>query len=149
MSIRRSRSRSVVIDALLIAMAAIEATEAIGFSRSRPLAVATAVIASCALPFRRRAPYWVFFATVPLLAVTLASIASLIALYTVAERRPARYPLAACTLIVFVDSARSLWQEGYPVSGSLLDLVYATCCWCTRVDGPSHARPYRIGREAY
>ncbi|MCV7174522.1 sensor histidine kinase [Mycolicibacterium sphagni] len=127
MSIRRfAFSRSVVIDALLIAMAAIEATEAIGFSRSRPLAVATAVIASCALPFRRRAPYWVFFATVPLLAVTLASIASLIALYTVAERRPARYPLAACTLIVFVDSARSLWQEGYPVSGSLLDLVYAT-----------------------
>ncbi|KDF02356.1 hypothetical protein Y900_026315 [Mycolicibacterium aromaticivorans JS19b1 = JCM 16368] len=119
------RLRAVIVDAVLLGMAAIEAFEAIGFSRSHLLAEVMAVVALCALPFRRRAPYLVFVATVPMLSLTMASIASLVALYTVAERRPARIPLATCTLMVFLDSARSLWGEGYPLSGSLLDLVYA------------------------
>ncbi len=88
---RLGRLRAVIVDAVLLGMAAIEAFEAIGFSRSHLLAEVMAVVALCALPFRRRAPYLVFVATVPMLSLTMASIASLVALYTVAERRRPAY----------------------------------------------------------
>ncbi|WP_313888568.1 histidine kinase [Mycolicibacterium sp. CBMA 226] len=82
------------------------------------------VIAVAVLFVRRRVPYMSFAATIPALVVGSTVIATLVALYTVAELRPARYRLALCAATTFVCFT-SFWDTPHFNASRLLDIVYA------------------------
>ncbi|WP_409492282.1 sensor histidine kinase [Amycolatopsis sp. cmx-11-12] len=89
-----SRARRFLVDAGWIAVAAIDA----GLDRSEPLMLAAALVALGVLPFHRRWPVLVFAITLPALAISGSVIATLIALYAVAQQRSNRYLLIGCGL---------------------------------------------------
>ncbi len=89
-----NRVRPLLVDAALIAVAAIDA----GLGKANPLMFAAALVALGILPLRRRWPILVFVVTLPALAISGSVIATLIALYAVALARSNRNLLIGCGL---------------------------------------------------
>lgn len=114
----------LVGDTLLIGLAAADAI--LNSLDDRPSArnLCFVIIAVSVLLVRRRVPYLSFAATIPALVVGSAVIATLVALYTVAELRPARYRLALCAATTFACYT-SFWDMPRFNASQLLDIVYA------------------------
>lgn len=114
----------LIVDALLLALAGADVilNDVDGGFSTRALALAALALA--ALVLRHRFPYLVFAATVPALVVGSAVVASLVALYTVAELCPGRLRLIVCTATTFVCYT-SFWETPYSNASRLLDIVYA------------------------
>lgn len=114
----------VMVDALLLALAGADVVlnGVDGGFPTREFAIAA--LAVSALLLRHKFPYLVFAATVPALVVGSAVVASLVALYTVAELRPDHLRLTFCTATTFVCYT-SFWETPYSNASRLLDIVYA------------------------
>lgn len=122
----RQFPRDTLINALLILISAADAAVTALTEDRRTLAIVCGAISVVALCFRHNAPYLAFLATVPALFLASLAIAPLVALAAVAEKRPARVPLAGCMAIVFVCySADSFWEKDYPATLTLQDVIYA------------------------
>lgn len=120
-----STTRGQLIDAVLIAMAAAEAWVAVvaddTISRRTLIFAAAAILSLC---FRKRAPYVVFALVLPALITSEVVVAAQIALFTVAERRPGRWPLMICAAAFFIGYTR-LWEKQYDGFFTVLTVVYA------------------------
>jgi signal transduction histidine kinase len=116
--------RRLIVDTLLIGLAAADAILNSLDEKPPPLTLGFAVVAGAGLLVRRRVPYLTFAATVPALVQGSTVIASLVALYTVAELRPARYRLALCTATTFACYT-SFWDMPRVNASQLLEIVYA------------------------
>ena len=121
---RRRVGRRLIIDTLTIGLAAADAILNSYDDTPSPRTVCFLVIAVAVLVVRRRFPYLSFAATIPALVVGSALIATLVALYTVAELRPARYRLALCAATTFACFT-SFWDTPHFNASRLLDIVYA------------------------
>lgn len=96
--------------------------------------MACTAAAVIAVAFRRRAPYLAFAATVPALIQAAVMVATLVVLYTIAEKRPRRTPLMVCmTLVILCYVAGSTWDRGYWAGPMVQDFIYATLFACTPV----------------
>jgi signal transduction histidine kinase len=93
----------VLVDVLLVCVAALDAATSV--DQASAARVACAAVASLALALRRRLPYLVFALTVLAAALSSVVAATLIALYTVANRTRNRPALAACTALAAVSFA--------------------------------------------
>lgn len=94
--------RHIGLEAALIGLPAADAAVSILPGETHPLHVTFAVILVASLIVRTRTPYCVFALTIPALVTDSGAIAALVGLFSVAERRPARYPLILCALTTFV-----------------------------------------------
>jgi len=120
-------TRRVLVDAALIAVAAADAFGSLLADDDHaitPVRAAISAIAVLALCFRERAPYLVFLVTLPAVVVTNAVIASLVALFTVAHRRPLDWRLVGCAVAMFIGYT-SLWDEQYRGVVSVINAAYA------------------------
>ncbi|UNB53162.1 sensor histidine kinase [Mycolicibacterium sp. YH-1] len=116
--------RAHLLDLLLLVLAAADAVFEITSDEMTHLDMAFAVVAVAVLCFRRRAPYLVLIATLPALEVGSAVVAALVALYTVAELRPARVRLALCAVALFACYT-SYWYPTESKASAVLDAIYA------------------------
>lgn len=122
-----ARLHGRVIDAVLILISAVDAAVTFNSDEDGALAATSAAAAVAAVVFRRKAPYLAFLATVPALFQADVMVATLVVLYTVAEKRPRRAPLMMCMAIVVVCYlAGNLWSRDYPTGTMLQDFIYAT-----------------------
>lgn len=115
------------IDVALIAVAAADAVGSLLADDEHtitPLRVTISAIAVLALCFRERAPYLVFLCTLPALAMSNVVMASLVALFTVAQRRKMDWRLVGCAVALFIGYT-SLWDEQYRGVVSVLNTTYA------------------------
>ena len=126
-SMLASVPRERVIDGALIALAAADAAVSIlGSATDSPAWIWAAVVAIACLGFRNRAPRLVFALTVPATAIGAGVLASLVALCSVAERRPARGWLIVCAVTVFVcNTAPWAQEESYWSLGTAWAALYA------------------------
>lgn len=81
-------------------------------------------IAVAGLAIRKRVPYLALALALPAVATDAAVIAAVIALFTVAERRPSRPGLFVAGAAFFVCYT-SIWDQSYSGVDTLLNLVYA------------------------
>lgn len=119
-----SAARGHLFDAVLLALAAVDAVVEIRTDELTRLEVALAVVAVAVLCVRRRVPYLVLLATLPALEVGSAVVAALVALYTVAELRPARVRLGLCAVAVFCIYT-GYWHTPESKASAVLDAIYA------------------------
>lgn len=112
------------VDAGLIAVSAADAAVSALSSERGSHGIAFAILALVALLFRTRAPYVVFALTIPALVTDSGAIASLVALFSVAELRPQRGRLILCALTTFVCHATP-WEQLYDGVGKAWDVLYA------------------------
>lgn len=116
-------ARRVLIQFVVLALAAGDAVGSLLAEEPPRYAVPLAVIAVGVLPFRNKMPYLALALTLPGLIFDV-TLAPLIALYTVAERRSSRYALVLCIAAFFVCYA-SPWDRDYSGVSTILSLVYA------------------------
>lgn len=121
----QTNTSRLLLNAALIVLAAADAAGAIIPHKLGPFPLVLGVVAVVALGFRTYAPYLAFALTVPALIVSGVVIAALVALFTVAERRPQRNLLIVCGLTFFVCYT-ALWDKPYSGVDSVLNVVYAT-----------------------
>lgn len=119
-----SVARTHLLDGVLLALAAVDAVVEIRTDELTRLEIALAVLAVAALCVRRRVPYLVLVATLPALEAGSAVVAALVALYAVAELRPARVPLALCSFAVFAVYT-GYWHTPDSSASAVLDAIYA------------------------
>lgn len=115
---------SLLLDAALLTLAAVDAVFEITTDELVYRDIVLAVIAVSALCVRRRTPYLALLATLPSLEVGSAVLPSLIALYTVAELRPARVRLVLCAITVFAFYT-GYWHTPESKASAVLDAIYA------------------------
>lgn len=114
-----------MLTAAIIVLAAADAAASIWSDDVTVFEVVLACVAVAALLIRRRSPYLAFALTLPALALSTVVIAASVALFTVAQRRPERYPLILCSAVFFVCYT-SIWDRPYSGVETVLALVYAT-----------------------
>lgn len=114
-----------LIDVAVLAISASDAALLIADNDPpSPFVIGCAVVAVAALCIRRRAPYLVFAATIPALVLSAAAVASLVALYTVAEKRTSRIWLALCATTVFA-CYMGFWEDPPTSATALLSVLYS------------------------
>lgn len=114
----------LVVDTLLIGLASADAILNGLDDKPSTRNLCFAVVAVAVLLVRRRIPYLSFAATIPALVVGSTVIATLVALYTVAELRPARSRLILCAATTFACYT-GFWDMPRVNASQLLEIVYA------------------------
>lgn len=122
---RRGLTRRVLTEAGLLIMVVADAVGSVLSDEQAPYQWALAAVAVLSVLLRTRAPYLALALTLPAVAMNSAVLAAVVALFTVAERRPARLGLMVSAAAVFICYT-SLWQQSYSGVDTLLNLVYAT-----------------------
>jgi signal transduction histidine kinase len=126
LSFARGRlSRRVLIEAALLILVVADAVGSVLSDENAPYQWALAAVAILSLSVRTRAPYLVLVLTLPAVATESAVLAAMVALFTVAQRRPARLGIVVGGAAFFVCYT-TLWDQSYPSVDTLLNLVYAT-----------------------
>lgn len=121
---RGSVTRQILVESGLMVLAAADAVGSVLSDKQAPYQWILATIAVVSLPLRRRVPYLVLVLTLAAMALNSAVLAALIALFTVAQRRPSRPGIIVGAAAFFVCYT-SLWDQSYSGVDTLLNLVYA------------------------
>ncbi|MDT8912443.1 histidine kinase [Amycolatopsis sp. PS_44_ISF1] len=116
------RLRPVLVDAGLIAVAAVDADLA---HLTPAVALGAAAAALVVIPLRRWWPIAVFVVSLPALAIAGSVVATLIALYTVARQHRDRRLLAACGVLAAAGYAFPGWGAQFSRSDLATTVLYA------------------------
>jgi signal transduction histidine kinase len=118
-----NRTQALLAEAGLIVLAALDAV----FNQpTEPWDIGVAVVAVAALLLRRRWPVPAFVLTLPALVLVGSVIATLVALYAVAERYSHRVLLTACGLVAAVGYFFPGLEFSYSRTDMVLTVIYAT-----------------------
>ncbi|MGD8193044.1 sensor histidine kinase [Herbiconiux sp. P18] len=119
-----SQTPPIVVDILLAALAL--AGGLLNFWRTTQIDTVLTVVGAAALLLRRRLPVPVFVLTLPSLYIGASSVATIIALYTVAAltRGRSRWGILLAAVVVFVGNT-SFWFEWLGLAQSVPDIIYS------------------------
>lgn len=110
------------LDALLVAIALFD--HLVFLDNASPLQLALAIIGALALVLRRRWPWASLIFALPAVAFAAASVAALVALYSIAVKEPRRWLLIVAGLLFFVSSANAWWGVE-PIQEALVAGIYS------------------------
>jgi signal transduction histidine kinase len=112
--VKSGRTSAPFVDATLVMVALLDAV--VMTDPDRPYADIVAVVAAFALAVRRRWPYLVFALTLPAAAVSPASAAGAVALYTVSATTRNRRTIAVCAILYSLACLAQLPDYGFPTA---------------------------------
>jgi signal transduction histidine kinase len=138
-------NRYLLVEAAVLGLAAVDAALNVSASWSQILCVAIAVLALLA---RRRWPVAVFLLTLPALAVVGSVVATLVALYTVAERYSNRWLLAGCGAVGALGYLFPGPDLGLVTSDVVLGVIYAAMTAAAPILLGQFVRAHRDIQEA-